>query len=388
MEFEELIVEAKEALQEADPLCVEANGFFEQCKTQIEGATLAWAKVWFFHDAYQVQLQNMGNAYIVLNNSIEGANSQSNDAIRRLGKAHQELTTLLRSLKNTKLFETDNNLYSFVHDQDIEKLSLQVTMLHDALKSSISEVKRIPELVQKEISSLREEAPQIENDKREVIEELAKSSDSVAPHVHEMALLLESVTKHYDLCLEAKTLTDNAEIEEVRSILSTDRLELKEALKQLHASYEVLKEQKLSTEQRLVSLRKSLDLYVTFFHRSDQFLRMKLRVYVDKLDAERTNLKSLLLQVGELISELNGLKEYYQLFLQGYNALLKEQVRRKKYDETMRSLIAEVNKTLQTNYQQELDARTAFIHEYGEYLPKDIWDQLYEIPQIYSLKEH
>jgi autophagy-related protein 17 len=85
-------------------------------------------------------------------------------------------------------------------------------------------------------------------------------------------------------------------------------------------------------------------------------------------------------------TELVDLCAFYESFLSGYAALLEEVRRRAASDTKMRQTADKARKELAKLFEAERSAREHFMADVGEYLPRDIWDGLEEDVRKWEVK--
>lgn len=381
--------EAEAALRKADPLCVKANSTLIATKSLVESSTVLWSRLLFLRDATQDQLQSMGNLCVLLANAIKRANSESSNRLKRLMRSDEELDGVLSVLSATQLDvgiaeERSPNLYEFVNDDDVTTLKSQIGDYSSRLRKGLQDLQALPEQLQRELQGLRERAPEPSHDLRKTPALLAKATDEKSPLAQEMATLLDSLTRHYDLCTEIPDLNEQ-EKKEAFEVAVNDRQLVHGAISRIDSikdifdnAHEVVKglHGRLSTE---------FDASANFFHSIEAFTTHALARYVSQIREKQEECTRLYDSVDSVTREVQGLSSYFKLFKRAYSALVIEIVRRKQAQDHVHKLIKDANATLHAAHGRETAVRQDFCATYGEFLPKRIWNDIESEPHLYAL---
>lgn len=388
----QVIEEAELALREADPLCVMANGHVNESKQFMEQAIVLWARLQFLNDALADQLQNMGNLYVLLRTSIDQADNNCTRTIKELKTAQATLLDELNQLGKVKIDVAFANhgatLHSFVHIDGILALQMQTDDLVAKLKQGVRDLVSLPDKLQKELLAVRKHQPSMQRfttgNLRNLVTDIASIADKMGPHVHEMAQWLDSLTRHYDFCMETYELNED-EVQEALAVVEADRLQLEPALKVLHESSNQLVQLHSRAQNYLASLQGAYDEENAFFDRLEAFTLHTLRKYCDKVNNRYTECTTLFNEADAHVAELDGLAGYYRLFREAYRAMVGENTRRKRAQTQLARQIAQYNTQLAASHAEEAAARASFVEAWGEFLPKDLWSRLDAEPPAYSI---
>lgn len=392
MASSEVIEEAEMALREADPLCVLANGHVNESRQCMERAIVLRARLLFLNDAQTDQLQNMGNLYVLLRTSIEQADKNCSTNIKKLQLAQANLLDQLSQLGKIEIdpafANSGETLRSFVHMDGINTLNTQTDNLVAQLKQGVRDLVSLPDKLQKELLAVRSHQPSMEEfttgSLKNLVTDMATIAEQMGPYAHEIAQWLDSLTRHYDLCIETQEL-DSTEVQQALAVVEADRLQLEPALNVLHETSGQILQLHGKSQSYLSTLESLYDRSNAFFDRLEAFTSHTLRKYCDQVNSRYDECTILFEQATGHIAELDGLADYYKLFREAYRAMVNENSRRKRAQMQISRQIAEYNTQLAVAHASEVSARARFVDAWGDFLPKDLWTHLDAEPQIYSI---
>lgn len=90
-------------------------------------------------------------------------------------------------------------------------------------------------------------------------------------------------------------------------------------------------------------------------------------------------------KISERMDELEGLREFYDGFLKAYDNLLIEIGRRKALESKMDNVVEEAMAKIEKLYEDDAEEREIFKQEQGDFLPVDIWPGLMAGPLRYEI---
>jgi len=229
-------------------------------------------------------------------------------------------------------------------------------------------------------------------------------------HAVEMANLLQSLTSHYDLCVTAlkhtegggaaaklaiqqveelstknagateeslygKTVPEPMDAEhrrEMLKVLEADAeqldevvVEIREYSSEIEEHYSLLSQRGADSRQTHQALRTVLG----HFHQ----LKAALPHYISSSKRFRETWQRIRASLTSKTSELAELTEFYNNFYSSYGKVLAEVDRRKVAEARMRRLASKVQKEFDRLYEADEEARTEFMDDVREFLPRDIW---------------
>lgn len=381
--------EAEAALRKADPLCVGANSTLIATKSVTEQSTILWSQILFLRDATQDQLQSMGNLCVLLSSAIKKANSESSSRLKRLIRSNEELNAILTLLNGTRLdpaiAESGNpSLYQFVNDEDVTVLKSQIDDYGHSLRKGLQDLQALPEQLQRELQGLREKAPEPPADLKNAPKLLAEATDEKAPLAQEMARLLDSLTRHYDLCSEIPNLNEK-EKREALEVATTDQKLVQGAISRMNLIKDIFDR----AHEVVVDLHRRLmiefEASANFFHEIEAFTAHALVCYVSQIREKQEECAKVYDSVDHVTREVQGLTSYFKLFKKAYSALVIEIVRRRQAQDHLYKVLRDANASLQEAHDREFAVRQDFCSNYGEFLPKGIWNDIDSQPHLYVL---
>ena len=231
-------------------------------------------------------------------------------------------------------------------------------------------------------------------------------------HAAEMAVLLQSLISHYDLCVsalkhtegggeaareavQASELTKNAqgveeslyaaaavpdpmdaaERAEMLRVLENDAAEVEDVVGELRERggeieglYGQLSTRAESARKTMRGLRRAVE--------GMHAVKDALPVYLDAVAGFKEGWSNLRAAMAGKTQELVGLCGFYEQFWSGYKKLLREVDRRAAVEAQMARVAEKARRDLEKLYEADREAREEFVDEVGGFLPGDIWPGL------------
>lgn len=257
--------------------------------------------------------------------------------------------------------EPPRNLMSFVDEDGIENLQNSVKSTIDDAQLCHQEMQTLLSNFDSALSSFRKESShEKEYSTQEELEKAHNETSIIARDAHEMAMLLESLARHYDQCTQAyqlsvevmngKSSTDvSEELEELTTVLSSDAVEIDGVVVELYERRSNIATSSKVVVDFLASVEQKHGKAVQHFELLEKFGKTEL-VEVD------TKIKDLVKAHDEhlneimegLLPEIASLANYYRLFLRSYNAMILEIARRKAYQSKLKTLQEEMQRKIST----------------------------------------
>ncbi|KAK5144601.1 hypothetical protein LTR04_001513 [Oleoguttula sp. CCFEE 6159] len=237
---------------------------------------------------------------------------------------------------------------------------------------------------------------------------------SLEEHATEMAGLLQSLVKHYDLCVTALKHTEGGG--EAAKQVQAPEIEGVESIDENAAPGPITDEERHEMLQVLERDASEVDDVVLEIHErtSDMSAQLsQLQTHVATLHTEHGNLRralALLRKAGAALpstiaaasafrarwaaenaaiaarmADLSALGAFYTDFLHAYDRLLVEVGRRRAVHNRMRQIAQKAAQDMDALYSEELEVRAAFRAENGDALPSDIWPGLIDLPNRYEV---
>lgn len=242
-------------------------------------------------------------------------------------------------------------------------------------------------------------------------------------HAAEMAILLQSLISHYDLCVSALKHTegggeaareavqaaelakntqqgveeslygatvpdpmDDAEREEMLRVLENDAAEVEDVVGELQdrggeieGLYGQLSQRAEGARKTMRGLRRAVEVM--------HAVKDALPVYLDAVAGFKEGWSNLRAAMEGKTQELVGLCQFYEQFWSGYKKLLREIDRRAAVEAQMAKVAEKARRDLENLYEADREAREEFVDEVGGFLPGDIWPGLADRGSRWEIRE-
>jgi autophagy-related protein 17 len=229
-------------------------------------------------------------------------------------------------------------------------------------------------------------------------------------HAAEMAILLQSLISHYDLCVSALKHTEGGGEAAREAVLAADELtkdegslygatipdpmdlseraemlrvlendaaevedvahELRERGSEIESLYGQLSSHAETSRKSMGGLRAAVE--------SMHVVKDALPIYLDAVASFKEGWTNLRSAMQSKTQELVGLCAFYEQFWSGYKKLLREVDRRAAVEVQMMRVAEKARRDLEKLYEVDREAREEFVDEVGGFLPGDIWPGLAE----------
>ena len=235
-------------------------------------------------------------------------------------------------------------------------------------------------------------------------------------HAKDMADNLESLVKHYDLCVTAIKYTEGGgdaaqrlaeelpegmdlgqdaigapadpigddERLEMMAVLQKDANQVEEVVMEIRDHITEMESQHEVVTAHVKRLAEEHDnTMLAFKHLENIGSRLpgfisQSQLFVIRWDDERA-------KIEERLEELEGLRSFFDGFLRAYDNLLIEIGRRKVLEEKMEKVAQDAMTRMQKLYEEDEEERDIFTKEQGDFLPHDIWPGLTAEPLRYKI---
>lgn len=387
---------ASETLSTADSICSSAKSILTSGEKLMTSNFVITNKNLFLLAAIEQQLRVLVSVFDNASKVRERISKKIDIIKNGLDKSLKELEISLDNLKNIKIDSKLNitndtvnsqqennkenveeqdvkgkrttqpqNLYNFVSEEGIDKLKSTILKLksealnlynneiiinENNFKDEITEFwKKLREIENKQSKietndnkNGKEQQPETqENELEESSIILLKMND----HAEAMALLLESLTNHYDLCTKALEIqytneTDNEDdTKELFEVLQHDSEQLDDVLAELSDRYSEIK----SSNVKLINIYNDTveirSYYEIILNELLIYGKEKLALYTESLPLQLNKVNSMFEQKMELVEKCDALSDYYKCFEQSYYSLILEVARRFKVSQQMDEMV-------------------------------------------------
>jgi autophagy-related protein 17 len=417
-----------------------ATTILSRARSDLESTTILAARTKFLQRSLLSQLKILRGVQFELEDVIHNGQAEFSAILKELDDAGKRLEQTVNRLKSTKIepgfrtadlrktgtsedetaMETKETLYDFVDAAPVEDLK-------NVLKISIDEVQQVKREMDKSLQDFEDDLQTVNNALERKTTASSLSSSTFQPpnipatlkalenHAREVAESLESLVKHFDLCvtaiqhtegggaavaknLEMGELPEGVSVEDFKvpkdsitedekrdmmAVLENDAAEVEEVVIEIQDrisqmefqldQVQLWKEKKESENDDVMGALKLLEQVGT---RLSGYI-VQSQTFVARWGEER-------LKIEEGLAGLEDLKEVYRNFLGAYDGLIVEVARRKSVRNQMEKVVREAHSKLQQLYEDDIEETEAFRQDQGEYLPMDIWSGLSDPPPTYS----
>ena len=413
--------------------CVEhvyrANDLVIKIKQALEEHTIVKVRTLFLHNASRAQVELLVRVLGHLSGVAQEGGQEFQVVIEALDSAESKLRHKLDQLRGTVVEpslrpadEPRKSLVDFVDESGVQGLLGTIKESIDATGAARQTFEQSNTAFQDEINHVKS-LWEAEDERKS----LAESSNAhwspildilqgMEEHAQEMADNLESLVKHFDVCVTAIKHTegggaaaqkitsdlpegvslglnatempldslsevekkemlgvlekDASEVEDVVMEIRDRSAEMEEKFERVAAYSEHLKQdhaREIAAFRLLEQMGDGLSTYV-----------MQSHIFLAKWDEEKA-------KIEERMEELEDLREFYNGFLGAYDKLIIEIGRRKAMESKMKKAAEDAMAKIERLYAEDLADRDAFRQEQGDFLPVDIWPGLMMPPMRYKI---
>ncbi|KAI9792160.1 MAG: autophagy protein 17 [Peltula sp. TS41687] len=409
-----------------------ANEIVNSAREALTEAVIIQARSDFLKQAIVEQLRVL----TAVKNGVEQVARQGRDdfeaTLRDLDEADARLQATLDLLKSTLVEaalsppqEEQRTLHHFVDEEGVEKLkagiraSIDLTQFimvvdppgqeaHQDLRQAVKEFEHDIQSIRKAVES--KSAVYIDHNGSGA--PLATIVPSLEGQAKEMAELLESLARHFDLCVTALKHTEGGgavardvttdmpmdihlssddqgnsiepisdeEKQEMLEVLAKDAAELEDVVMEIRdrlAEMETRFDYLITRLEHLTTVH--ADDIAAFHQLEDVGTRLPRYAYHGRDFVGRWEEQKQ--QITERMDELESLRDFYDNFLMAYDSMIIEIGRRRDMQNKMEA----VAKEAMVKIDQDVDAREAFRQDHGPYLPSDIWPGLTNTPLRFGI---
>ena len=403
-----------------------ANVIVTDTRQALQSHTILNARATFIRNGSQAQTGILDSVRSQTNAIAQETATEFDAVIDHLDAAESKLRRTLDQLRATIVEhslrpsdEAPRTLADFVDETDVQSLLGKIKVSIDTTSEARKQFESFIEALEEETVSVKDLlASQHE---RTDLDDVGQNSQSPVPDIlhgmeeraQEMAHNLESLVKHFDLCVtaikhtegggaaasqitndlpEELQLTDDAPVEPINEEEKNDMLEV--LIKDAGEVDEVVAEIK----DRIAEMESDLERVNAYGERlSEELTRattaFKLledagnklpgyitqsQVFLYRWDEEKA-------KIEDYLQDLEAMRDFYSGFLHAYDNLIIEVGRRRdvemRISKIRQDALAKIDKLLA----EEVADRNRFKQKQGDYLPIDIWPGLMKPPPRYEL---
>ena len=235
-------------------------------------------------------------------------------------------------------------------------------------------------------------------------------------HAREMADNLESLVKHFDLCVTAIKHTEGGgdaaqriagdlpngvdiaqeasgappepiseeERVDMMEILEKDAGQVEEVVMEIADHISEMEAQHELVTAHMQQLDKDHSDTISAFKMLEE-IGLSLSGYITHKQVFLMRWEDEKAKIAERMEDLEGLREFYDGFLGAYDNLLVEIGRRKALELKTEKIIQEAMAKIEKLYEDDAEEREFFKQEQGDFLPNDIWPGLITGPLQYEI---
>ena len=407
-----------------------ANELVTSTRQALETNVISTARTQFLRSGINEQIKVLEQVHSSSENVGHAGQAQFGNVVRVLDEADQRLKNTLQSLRETFVEaglrpegEGRRNLLDFVDETGVETLLAQIKESVATAGKGHDDFAEINRLFRSDLLGVKglfqQRKPRAGvNSVVGIVEPspIPGILELMEDHAKEMADNLESLVKHFDLCVSAikhtegggdaaqriaGELPEGVDLGEAivsatpRSISEEERREMLEVIEndadqvdevvmdirtrigEMESQHEVLLEHLDVCDREDKNTIAAVSLLEDIGQRLAPFIAQS-QVYLMRWDEEKA-------RIDERMEELEGLREFYDGFLAAYDNLLIEIGRRKALEMKTEKVVQDALHKIARLYENDAEAREVFRKEQGDFLPIDIWPGMTQGPLRYEL---
>ncbi|KAG8531412.1 uncharacterized protein KY384_003041 [Bacidia gigantensis] len=403
-----------------------ANDICASTRTALEKSAIVTARTSFLRSGVASQLNVLQKVWQQTESTAAHVTAEYQDVLASLDEAETRLRNTLSSLQETvveaklrPVDEAPRSLLDFVDESGVEGL---VTSIRADLKESgkgfeefqkdnkgfENEVQKVKGILDKQQRSGDSQSADDLNTGVDHLPEVLADMEELA---REMAVNLESLVSHFDLCVTAikhtegggdaavkiagdlphgvevgqhpqeapSELISDEQRGEMMRVLREDADQVSEVVLEIesHSTQIVILSQGVealtaSLFQRSREINDAFKLLENLGHRLPNHIT-RSQAYQIRWDGEQT-------RIVARMEELENAKSFYDDFFRAYHNLIIEIGRRKTLESKRNQIIEEARSKLEQLYEEDVADREEFKNEHGQFIPVDIWPGLLDLP--------
>ncbi|EXJ54519.1 hypothetical protein A1O7_09859 [Cladophialophora yegresii CBS 114405] len=413
-----------------------ATTILSEARVSIESTTALLAKATYLRRSLTSQLKVLRGVQFELETAAQGIQLEFQAVIRELDETGARLLQCIDLLKQTKIEHAfkvategerqdvagKDTLHDFVDDNGVETIKQAMEVAIDNVQNAQQEMNDSIQTLEVDLQSINEvlnSRGDLSGTESEVQQPLniAGTLTLLENHAHEMARGLESLVKHFDLCVTAIKHTEGGgeavfqtmNAEEVDAVgLGMDELQAPaqpmndeeriEMLQVLENDAQEVDEVVMELQDRNAEMETQLDKIHRWQERQENVyadvatafklldkISGRLSGYVAETARHAMRWNEEKAKIEDGIGGMEELCEYYAHFLHAYDGLIVEVARRRTVKKQMERIVAEAHAQLEQMYESDRRLRLEFKTDHGEYLPSDIWCGVNTLPARYVI---
>ena len=422
------LVASKRSLSTVD-LVYRANDLCTFTRSALETSAVTTARISFLCSGITSQLAVLEKVQQQTDKTVELAQAEFEDVVTGVGIAEGKLQHTLDGLRGTNVEaqlrpegEEKRCLLDFVDEGGVKGLvegvkvvvdDTRKELLHfvDGNKEFCEETRRVRILL-RQVEDLRgSRSLDIQGKGRCPIPEILGEMED---HAKDMAVNLESLVSHFDLCVTAIKYTEGGDDAALKiaddlptgvkigheapniPISDEQRLEMMQVLEEDAGHVEDVVMEIKSHIVDMDAMYQRVEAHVDLLSREHETTMTAFKMLDDighKLPSHIMRSQTFLsrwderkVKIDERLEELDNAKGFYDGFLRAYDSLIIEIGRRKSHEAKTGKVVQDALSSLGKLYEDDWYERNIFKREHGEYLPVDIWPGLLSPPTQFNIE--
>ena len=417
---------AKRSLASVDHVS-RANDIVTATRQSLESTTVRAARTTFLQNESFSQIRILEAIQNHSKNVAQECVAEFQAVIKGLdtakGRLRKTLNQLRRTLVEVKLRpegEERKSLVEFVDETGVQALLGMIKESIDATGDARKENEDSDAAMEQELSSVKSLLGRDRSVARTQVPDspIPGALHIMEEHAKEMADNLESLVKHFDLCVTAikhmeggnaaaqRIAADmpegvslglnmvNVDIqpepigeEEKRDMLEVLERdsnevedvvsEIRDRLSDMEAQFEQIGEYGEYLVDESAQTTEGFKLLERLASRLPSYAKQS-HLFLLRWDEEKA-------KIEQRMEDLEDLRDFYEGFLRAYDNLIVEVARRKSVEMKVAKVLREAVDKMNKLYDEEVADREAFKHEQGDFLPIDIWPGLMTTPTRFSI---
>ncbi|KAJ5432190.1 Autophagy-related protein 17 [Penicillium daleae] len=413
-----------------------ANEIVTAARSALEESVIVSSRTGFLRRGLNNQLRLLYDVRSEVEHISHRGRQDFSDALKSLDAADARLRATLDLLRNTIVHasfrpkdEEPKSLHDFVDERGVEELHAAMKSSIDRTNAARADLDTSNREFDDELQSIKQALRQYRSATRLASSRASASSSSSSTsdsdmlalstmpsmlqslegHAQEMAVLLESLVRHFDLCVTAVKHTEGggaaarsitgdmpAEVqansdamphigEEIHANLNAplDPLSNSEYLEMVN----VLVKDALEAEDVVMEIQDRINemesIHEQVNAQRDALIAISsatLEVHQHLSTLASTRLPRENDRINAGLAELSDLHSLYDGFLNAYDSLILEVNRRSQVRSRVEKVLRDTRNKLNHLYDEDVTAREAFRVEQGDFLPSDIWPGIGRAP--------
>lgn len=425
-----------------------ANEIVTSARTTLEDSVVVSARTGFLRSGLNNQLRLLYNVRSEVEDISLRGRSESAGALKSLDAADARLRKTLGLLRETIVHssfrpegEETKSLHDFVDERGVEELNSTLKSSIDrtnaaqveldssnhafddelqSIKKALGTYRATTKLASSRASVSSSSSQSGSNSSMPSLSSMPTTVHSLEMHAQEMANLLESLVRHFDLCVTGVKHTDGggaaaqsitgdmpagmaskrpniegeinanlnapldpltgSEYREMVNVIINDAAEAEDVVMEIQ---DRIGEMETAMENLLAHRDTFLAVYNAtkeVYHHLASLSSTRLPGYIAQAHNFTAVWNDEHDRIKNGLTDLSDLNTLYDGFLDAYDGLIIEVARRRHVRHRVEKILRETRNKLDTLYEEDVNARETFRVEQGDFLPSDIWPGLSREP--------